>query len=30
MFLYRAVLQVGVVSTSPNPQAGGLPLIGCP
>jgi len=24
------VLQGGVVSTSPNPQAGGPPLVGCP
>jgi len=30
MFLNRAVLQGGVVSTSPNPQAGGPPLVGCP
>ena len=30
MFLNRTVLQGGVVSPSPNPQAGGLPLVGCP
>ena len=24
------VLQGGVVSTSPNPQSGGQPLVGCP
>ena len=30
MFLNRAVLQGRVVSTSPNPQAGGPPLVGCP
>jgi hypothetical protein len=30
MFLNRAVLQGGVVSTSPNPQAGGPHLIDCP
>jgi len=26
----HSFLQGGVVSTSPNPQAGGLPLVGCP
>ena len=30
MFLNMDVLQGGVVSTSPNPQAGGPPLVGCP
>ena len=30
MFLNKAVLQGGVFSTSPNPQAGGPPLVGCP
>ena len=30
MFLNTTVLQGGVVSTSPNPQAGGPPLVGCP
>ena len=30
MFLNRTVLQGGVVSTSPNPQAVGPPLVGCP
>ena len=30
MFLNISILQGGVVSTSPNPQAGGPPLIGCP
>ena len=30
MFLNINVLQVGVVIPSPNPQAGGLPLVGCP
>ena len=30
MFLNIRVLQAGVVSTSPNPQAGGPPLAGCP
>jgi len=30
LFLNISVLQVGVVSTSPNPQAGGTPLVGCP
>jgi len=30
MFLNISVLQGRVVSTSPNPQAGGLPLVGCP
>jgi len=29
MFLNVSVLQGGVVSTSPNPQAGGPPLVGC-
>ena len=29
MFLNMDVLQGGVVSTSPNPQAGGPPLVGC-
>jgi hypothetical protein len=29
-FLTRRVLRRGVVSTSPNPQAGGPPLVGCP
>jgi len=29
-FLNISVLQGGVVSTSPNPQAGGTPLVGCP
>ena len=29
-FLKMNVLQGGVVSTSPNPQAGGPPLVGCP
>jgi hypothetical protein len=28
-FVTRYVLRLGVVSTSPNPQAGGLPLVGC-
>ena len=30
MFLNISVLQGGFVSTSPNPQAGGPPLVGCP
>ena len=30
MFLNTDVLQGGVVSTPPNPQAGGPPLVGCP
>jgi len=30
VFLNMDVLQGGVVSTSPNPQAGGPPLVGCP
>ena len=30
MFLINVFLQGGVVSTSPNPQAGGPPLVGCP
>jgi len=30
MFLNISVLQVRVVSTSPNSQAGGPPLVGCP
>jgi len=30
MFLNNVFLQGGVVSTSPNPQAGGPPLVGCP
>jgi len=30
LFLNISVLQGGVVSTSPNPQAGGPPLVGCP
>jgi hypothetical protein len=30
MFLNMDVLQGGVVSTSPNPQAGGPPLVGYP
>jgi hypothetical protein len=30
MFLNTDVLQGGVVSTSPNPQAGGPSLVGCP
>ena len=30
MFLNINVLQGGVVSPSPNPQAGGSPLVGCP
>ena len=30
VFLNINVLQGGVVSTSPNPQAGGPPLFGCP
>ena len=30
MFLNISVLQGRVVSTSPNPQAGGQPLVGCP
>ena len=30
MFLNISVLQGRVVSTSPNPQAGGPPLVGCP
>ena len=30
MFLNISVLQGGVVSTSPNPQPGGPPLVGCP
>ena len=30
VFLNMHVLQGGVVSTSPNPQAGGPPLVGCP
>ena len=30
VFLNMNVLQGGVVSTSPNPQAGGPPLVGCP
>ena len=29
-FLKISVLQGGVVSTSPNPQAEGPPLVGCP
>ena len=29
VFLNMNVLQGGVVSTSPNPQAGGPPLVGC-
>ena len=29
-FLNKVFLQGGVVSTSPNPQAGGPPLVGCP
>ena len=30
VFLNMNVLQGGVASTSPNPQAGGPPLVGCP
>ena len=30
VFLNMNVLQGGLVSTSPNPQAGGPPLLGCP
>jgi len=30
VLLNMNVLQGGVVSTSPNPQAGGPPLVGCP
>jgi hypothetical protein len=30
VFLNMNVLQGGIVSTSPNPQAGGPPLVGCP
>jgi hypothetical protein len=30
VFLNRNVLQGGVVSTSPNPQAGGPPVVDCP
>ena len=30
MFLNLNVLQGGVASPSPNPQAGGPPLVGCP
>jgi len=30
VFLNTSVLQGGIVSTSPNPQAGGPPLVGCP
>ena len=30
MFLNMDVLQGGVVNTSPNPQAGGPPHVGCP
>ena len=30
VFLNMNVLEGGVVSTSPNPQAGGPPLVGCP
>ena len=30
VFLNISVLQGGVVSTSPNPQAGGPPLVACP
>jgi len=30
VFLNMNVLQGGVVSTSPNPQAGGPQLVGCP
>jgi len=30
VFLNKVFLQGGVVSTSTNPQAGGLPLVGCP
>jgi hypothetical protein len=30
VFLNRFFLQGGFVSTSPNPQAGGPPLLGCP
>ena len=30
IFLYISVLQGGVISTSPNPQAGGPPLVGYP
>jgi hypothetical protein len=30
VFLNRRFLRRGVVSTSPNPQAGGAPLVGCP
>jgi len=30
VFLNMNVLQGGVCSTSPNPQAGGPPLVGCP
>ena len=30
MFLNNVFLQGGVVSTSPDPQAGGPPLVGCP
>ena len=30
VFLNISVLQGGVVGTSPNPQAGGPPLVGCP
>ena len=30
LFLTRSVFRRGVVSTSPNPEAGGPPLVGCP
>ena len=30
VFLDISVLQGGIVSTSPNPQAGGPPLVGLP
>jgi len=30
VYLNMNVLQGGVVSTSPNPQVGGPPLVGCP
>jgi len=30
VFLNMNVLEGGFVSTSPNPQAGGPPLVGCP
>jgi len=30
VFLNISVLQGGVVSTSPNPQAGGQPIVSCP